>query len=94
MRDITFVSGTIKSGNPQGTSTSTLSRNNRSSVTTATLGVTATEHLTDFTALTFYSGSTDNDGAFILIPVAILFLDRTATVTATKTVTNVVASID
>ena len=93
MRDITFVSCTIKSGNPQGTGTSTLFRNNRSSVTTATLGVTATEHLTDFTALAFYSGSTDNDGTFILIPVAILFLDRTATVTTTKTVTNVVASI-
>ena len=68
-------------------------RNNRSSVTTATLGVTATKDLTNFTASAFNSGSTDNNGTFILIPVAILFLDRTATVTTTKTVTNVVASI-
>ena len=93
VRDITFVACTVKSGNPQGTGTRTFSRNNRSRITTATLGVTATEHLTNFTALTFYSGSTDDDGTFILIPVAILFLDRTATITTAETITDVVASI-
>ena len=92
MTYITRIACTIKSGNPQRTVTRSLFRNNRSRITTATLGVTATEYLTYFTTSAFYSGSTDDDSAFILIPVAILFFDGSAAVTTAKTVTDVVAS--